>query len=211
MAAEQRTAMIRAFLAVELSEDLRGAIASFQDDLKRRLQKEGSKEARISWVQPGSIHLTIKFLGDIEEQLMAPLRDTIAEAVRDLPPFVVPVERLGAFPRLQVPRVLWVGPLEEWEQGHEAQRLAAIQQSIEQACESLGFPREVKPFTPHLTLARIKEGERHAGNVLARSGVMDHPVRLGSFAVNSVVLLKSDLRPTGSVYTKMWEINVGAG
>ena len=202
--------MIRAFLAVELSEELRGAIAAFQDDLKRRLQQDASKEARISWVQPGSIHLTIKFLGDIEEQLITPLRDTVAEAVRDLPPFVVPVERLGVFPRPQAPRVFWVGPLEEWERSEGAQRLAAIQQSIEQACESLGFPREAKSFTPHLTLARIKEGERHAGNAIARSGVMDRAVRLGSLAIDSVVLMKSELRPTGSVYTKIWEVRMGA-
>jgi RNA 2',3'-cyclic 3'-phosphodiesterase len=202
--------MIRAFLAVELSEELRGAIAAFQDDLKRRLQRDASKEARISWVQPGSIHLTIKFLGDIEEQLITPLRNTVAEAVRGLRPFVVPVERLGAFPRPQAPRVFWVGPSEEWERSEEAQRLAAIQQSIEQACERLGFPREAKSFTPHLTLARIKEGERHAGNAIARSGVMDCAARLGSLAIDSVVLMKSDLRPTGSIYTKIWEVRMGA-
>lgn len=201
--------MIRAFLAVELSQELRGAIASFQNDLKRRLQIEASKEARISWVQPASIHLTIKFLGDIDEQLIAPLRETVAQAVGRLPPVAVPVERLGAFPRPQAPRVLWVGPLQGWEQGDEAQRLRAIHQSIEQACESLGFSREAKPFNAHLTLGRIKEGERYAGNALMRSGIMDRPAALGTFAVDSVLLLKSDLRPTGSIYTKLWEVKVG--
>jgi RNA 2',3'-cyclic 3'-phosphodiesterase len=201
--------MIRAFLAVELPQELRDAIASFQNDLKRRLQIEASKGARISWVQPASIHLTIKFFGDIDEQLIAPLRETVARAVGHLQPVVVPVERLAAFPRPQAPRVLWVGPSQEWEQGDEAQRLRAIHRSIEQACENRDFPREAKPFNPHLTLGRIKEGERYAGNALVRSGVMDRPVTLGSFAIDSVLLLKSDLRPTGSVYTKLWEVKIG--
>jgi 2'-5' RNA ligase len=209
MAAAHRIAMIRAFLAVELSQELRGAVASFQNDLKRRLQIETSKEARILWVQPVSIHLTIKFFGDIDEQLVASLGETVAQAVGSFQPVVVPVERLGAFPRPQAPRVLWAGPSQKWEQGDEAQRLRAIHRSIEQACENRGFPREAKQFNPHLTLARIKEGERHVGNAFMRSGVMDRPVTLGSLAIDSVLLLKSDLRPTGSVYTKMWEVKVG--
>ena len=203
--------MIRAFLALELSQDLRSAIASFQGELKRRLQKEASKEARISWVQPASMHLTIKFLGDMDEQLVAPLRDAVAKGIGSRPATTVPIERLGAFPRPQGPRVLWVGPSENWERGEEAQRLEAVHRSIEEAGEGFGFTPEAKPFHPHLTLARIKEGERYVGNALARSGMMDGPVVLGSLAVEAVVLMKSDLRPTGSVYTKMWEVKLGIG
>ncbi len=177
--------------------------------MKRRLLKELSEEARISWVQPASIHLTVKFLGPIDEQVVAPLCETVAQTVGSLQLAVVPVERPGAFPRPQAPRVLWVGPSQEWERGDEARRLALIQQSIDESCNAFGFPRETKLFNPHLTLARIKEGERHVGNALARSGVMDRPAALGSVAVDSVVLLKSDLRPSGSVYTKLWEAKVG--
>lgn len=203
--------MIRAFLAVELSQELRSAIASFQDEVKRRLQKEGSREARISWVQPASMHVTIKFLGDMDEQLVAPLRDAVAQAIGSRQTSIVPIERLGAFPRPQGPRVLWVGPSQDWERGEEALRLAAVHRSIEEACEGFGFTREAKPFNPHLTLARIKEGERQVGNALARSGMMDGPAALGSLAVQAVVLMKSDLRTTGSVYTKMWELKMGTG
>ncbi|HET6673753.1 MAG TPA: RNA 2',3'-cyclic phosphodiesterase [Nitrospiraceae bacterium] len=203
--------MMRVFLAVELSQGLRDAIASFQAEMRRRLQKELAEEARISWVQPASIHLTVKFLGDIDEQLVPPLCETVAQAVRRLQAVVVPVDRPGAFPRPQAPRVLWLGPSQEWERGDETRRLALIQQSIEQTCKEFGFPRETKPFNPHLTLARIKEGERPVGNALARSGLMDRPVTLGSVTVDSVVLMKSDLRPTGSVYTKLWEAKVGSG
>ena len=201
--------MIRTFLAVELSQAVRNAITSFEDDLKRRLQKDLSGEARISWVQPASIHLTMKFLGDTNEGLVAPLKDAVSQAVAAQQSATLPIERLGVCPRLQLPRLVWVGPSDEWERGEEARRLTAIQESIEQGCAELNLTREAKAFHPHLTLARIKEGERQVGQALARGGMMDRPVSLGSVAVDSIVLMKSDLRPTGSVYTKLWEIKIG--
>jgi 2'-5' RNA ligase len=201
--------MIRTFLAVELSEAVRNAIASFQDTLKRRLQKDSSREVRISWVQPASMHLTIKFLGDTDERLVEPLHEAVSQAVATHRSAALPIERLGGFPRLQGPRVVWVGPSEEWERGEEARRLSAIQQSVEQGCADLGFALETKAFHAHLTLARIKEGERQVGQALARSGMMECPATVGSISVDSIVLMKSDLRPTGSVYTKLWEVKMG--
>ena len=110
--------------------------------------------------------------------------------------------------RPQSPRVLWVGPPENRERGAKAKRIAEIQGTIEQACEGLRFLRETKPFSLHLTLARIKVEERYVGVVLAKGGVLDRPLSLGSLAVESVVLMKSELKPTGSVYTKLWEVKV---
>jgi 2'-5' RNA ligase len=102
--------------------------------------------------------------------------------------------------------VLWIGPSENWEKGAEAKRVAEIHGAIEQACEGLRFLRETKPFSPHLTLARVKVGERQVGVVLAKSGVLDRPLSLGSLAMESVVLMKSELKPTGSVHTKLWAV-----
>jgi 2'-5' RNA ligase len=87
--------------------------------------------------------------------------------------------------------------------------MAEIHGAIEQACEGLGFLRETRPFSPHLTLARIKVGERQVGVILAKGGVLDRPISLGSLALASVVLMKSELKPTGSVYTKLWEVKIG--
>ena len=92
--------------------------------------------------------------------------------------------------------------------GIEAKRVTEIHGAIEQACEGLGFLRETKPFSPHLTLARIKVGERHVGVALAKSGVLDRPLSLGSLAMESVVLMKSELKPTGSIYTKLWDVRL---
>jgi 2'-5' RNA ligase len=201
--------VIRAFLAVELSQELRAELATVQQELKRRIEPEMKRDMRITWAQPASIHLTLKFLGDMDEQVIDPLLAAVEQAIGRQIAVNVPLERLGAFPRPQSPRVLWVGPSENWERGAEAKRIAEIHGAIEQACEGLGFLRETRPFSPHLTLARIKVGERQVGVILAKGGVLDRPISLGSLALESVVLMKSELKPTGSVYTKLWEVKIG--
>ena len=181
--------MIRAFLAVELSQELRAGLATVQQELKQRIELEMKRDMRISWAQPASIHLTLKFLGDMDEQVIDPLRAALEQAIGSQIAVNVPLERLGAFPHPQSPRVLWVGPSENWERGAEAKRIAEIHGAIEQACEGCSFLRETRPFSPHLTLARIKVGERQVGVALAKSGVLDRPLFLGSLAVESVGLV----------------------
>jgi RNA 2',3'-cyclic 3'-phosphodiesterase len=202
--------MIRTFLAVELSEALRTNLARLQLDLKQRLSREIPRNVRMSWIQPASIHLTIKFLGDIDEQLVSPMQEAMGQAIAGHPRLQIPLERLGGFPRLQQPRVLWVGPSDEWEQGEEARRLTSVHRAIEECCCSFDLAPENRPLSPHLTIARIKEGGYSMGQALAKSGVMDRPLSLGSLAVDSVVLMRSELKPTGSVYTKLWDVKVGA-
>ncbi|WP_455241229.1 RNA 2',3'-cyclic phosphodiesterase [Petrachloros mirabilis] len=203
--------MIRTFLAIELPEPLRLAVSRLQLDLKQQLSRELSRNVRMSWVQSASIHLTLKFLGDIDEQLVAPMQEAIGEVVQGQRAFQIPLDRLGVFPRLQQPRVLWVGPTEQWEQGEEAARLASLHRAVDDSCGTLNLALDERPLTPHLTLARIREGERSVGQALAKSGVMDRPVALGSLAVESVVLMRSELRPAGPRYTKLWEVNLSGG
>ena len=200
--------MIRAFLAVELSQELQAELATVQQDLKRRIEPEMKRDTRISWAKPASIHLTIKFFGNMDEEVIDPLLVAVEQTIGSQIPVNLPLERLGAFPRPQSPRVLWVGPSEHWERGGEATRIAEIHGAIEQACEGLSFLRETRPFSPHLTLARIKVGERHVGVALAKAGVLDRPLSFGSLVVEAVVLMKSELKPTGSVYTKLWAVRL---
>jgi len=200
--------VIRAFLAVELSQELRAGLTTVQQELKRKIETGMTRNTRISWVQPTSIHLTIKFLGDMDEQALDALLVAVEHAIGNQPAVNVPLDRLGAFPRPQSPRVLWVGPPENWEQGRDAKGIGEIHGAIEAACEGLGFLRETKPFSLHLTLARIRMGERHVGLALTQSGVLDRPISAGSLAVESVALMRSELKPTGSVHTKLWEVRL---
>jgi RNA 2',3'-cyclic 3'-phosphodiesterase len=200
--------MIRTFLAVELSDALRAQVARIQEALKQRLHYDPSRKVRLSWVQSPSIHLTIKFLGGTDEALIAPMQLGIEQAVRPHLPILIPLERLGAFPGPQQPRVLWIGPPESWEQGEGAKRLSALHEAVERSCESFGFTREDRPLSPHLTLARVKEGARQLGQRVAESGIMDRPVVAGELALDSMVLMRSELAPAGSRYTALWRFSV---
>lgn len=201
--------MIRAFLSVELSEPLRTNFANIHVELKQRLGREPSKNVRISWVQPASLHLTVKFLGDIDEQLVAPMQHAIENVLSGYHVVDIPLDRLGVFPRLQQPRILWVGPSEQWEKGEDAARLVSLHRAIEDCCTSLNLAPDTRPLSPHLTLARIKEGGRDFGQILARSGLLDQPLSAGSMEVKAIALMQSELKPTGSVYTKLWDARIG--
>lgn len=209
MSRREEHGMIRAFLAVEVTDALRSGLAQVQQDVRRLVSRDPAKTIRISWVQPSSMHLTIKFLGDMAESFIEPLRVAISQALDGERSLHIPIERLGVFPRLQQPRVVWAGPSDRWEQGEDAVRLALLHQSVEERCHALGFAQESRPLSPHLTLARIKEGEREVGRLLAQSGALDHLLAIGSLDMQSIVLMKSELRPTGPIYTPLWKVNFG--
>jgi len=203
--------VIRAFLAVQLSERLRTTLAEVQSDVKRRITHEWPREVNLSWVRPASLHLTVKFLGDIPDTLVVPLREAMANALRHHRVLQIPLKRLGVFPRLQQPRILWIGPPERWEESEEAARLAAVHRAVEASCERLNLAPDSRPLSAHLTLARIKAGHRAAGQALARSGAMDRlPMAVDSLAVDAIALMRSDLNPSGSIYTALWESKLQA-
>jgi RNA 2',3'-cyclic 3'-phosphodiesterase len=193
-------------MTVELPDTLRSQIALIQQDLTQRLSRDLTKDIRISWVQPSSIHLTVKFLGDTDEELIGPMQPAIEQAVRPYLPIHIPLERIGAFPRPQQPRVLWIGPSEQWARGEDAARLAALHQAVEASCASFGVAPEGRPLSPHLTLARMKSGDRQLGQIMAHCGVMDRLLTIQSLAVTSIALIQSQLRPTGSVYSRLWRV-----
>lgn len=195
--------MIRAFVAVEIDPVLRQRIARAQEQIRERIGREFrslGQEVRIQWVRPDSIHLTLKFLGDIDERLIGDIQQALTLAVAAQPQFSVEVGGAGAFPDPRAPRVLWLGL-----SGH-VEALVRLAAEVDQALIALGFPPEAKPYSPHLTLARIKERSREMGKMLTGSGVLAHAAQLGSLDVRAVALMKSDLRPSGAVYTRLVEI-----
>ena len=102
--------------------------------------------------------------------------------------------------------MLWIGPSAQWEASDGAARLAALHRAIEACCATLNLAPDPRPLSAHLTLARIKAGHRGAGQALARSGVMDQlPLVVDSLAVHAMTLIRSELKPSGSVYTVLWD------
>jgi len=202
--------MIRTFLAVQLAEPLRATLTALQSDVKRKITHDLSREASLSWVRPASLHLTVKFLGDIDEGLVVRLRDAMTDTLRHHRAIRIPLDRLGVFPRLQQPRILWIGPSDGWENSEEALRLTALHRAIEECCGTLDLAPDARPLSAHLTLARIKAGHRAVGQALAESGVMDRPLAFEPLSVHAIALMRSELKPSGSVYTALWESRLQA-
>jgi 2'-5' RNA ligase len=198
---------IRTFVAVELDDEHHRALRDLQTRLKRELaaaKPAGSATARaVRWVAPDNIHLTLKFLGDVAAATMPALQQAIADACAGTPPFTLNLAGAGAFPNTRHPNVLWVGV------SGEVERAAQLAQRIDDACATLGFAREERPFSPHLTLGRVQRdarpGERQwIGELIENASVGN----LGELRVERVSVMKSELRPGGSVYTRLAEVRL---
>lgn len=202
--------MIRAFVAVELTEDVRRAIAQVQAQVKAELSRElrrTAPDARLQWVRPQSSHLTLKFLGDIREDQVDEIAQTLAQVAARRPAFSLAIAGLGVFPDARAPRVLWVGL-------NGAEPVIGLARAVDQALAELSFAPEARPFNPHLTLARIKERAREIGSalgtlgLLAQAGPQGNPPGnpVATLPVRSIALMRSELRPSGAVYTRLREL-----
>ena len=196
---------MRAFLAAPADEATRRAFAAVEDDLIERLAPPGDRRVRITWVRPEAVHLTFKFLGDIDDATARRLAAAVGEAVRNAGPTELPLDRLGVFPRADAPRALWMGPAESWQAAGNAARLMALHAAIDHACAAAGFQREEGPWRPHVTLARVRSGERAVGRALRSSGLLERALTIPPMPINRVVLMKSELLPAGPRHTPVWE------
>ena len=192
--------MIRAFVAIELDASVRQAFAQIQATLRTRLQQAVGPDVRVQWVKPESIHLTLKFLGDISEDRVPGIQAALARAASGHVRFAVAVEGLGVFPDARAPRVLWAGLTAR------ADALKRLAGDVETALAAIGCSPDPKPFHPHLTLARIKERSRDAGRALSDGGVLTCATQRGEITVAGVSLMKSDLQPSGSVYAQLCHV-----
>ncbi len=182
---------IRAFVAIELDETIKAALRTAQNELKRSPVSHIGK-----WVSPQSIHLTLKFLGDIPESQVLPIGQALQRACAGFQPLAISLTEMGCFPNAQRPRVIWVGV------GGNLDALSQLQRAVESEINPLGFEPERRGFTPHLTLARIRDRARSSerqelGQLLTKVRV-DPSVGM---TVQELRLMRSELRPTGAVYT----------
>lgn len=184
---------LRSFLALEVPEPLRDAIVDHQRRLAKVLPP-------LSWVKSPSLHLTLKFFGEIEPSQVEVLREGVAVVLPHHPAFSLQLSGLGIFPPKGPPRTLWVGVT-----GDRA-KLISLVEDLDQKLETLGFAREAKSFNPHLTIARIKSPSRAVSMALEQAHVPSEAPDFGAYQVHSLCLFKSELMPGGSIYTKLWEL-----
>ena len=180
---------LRLFVACELPGEAREALAAVQ----RLLRERGAEGLR--WVRPESIHLTLKFLGEVPARRVEAMERALARAVREPFRLSVRLGRLGSFGGSSGLRVVWVG-LEG-----DVEALAGLAAQVERALEPMGFPGERRPFAAHLTLARVRDGvsphDRRQLFDLIRS--LEVPPLPGA-TLETVSLMRSTLEPGGAVY-----------
>lgn len=188
--------LIRAFIAVSMPAEIQSQLKGVIADLKRELGG-----VPIRWVPAENIHLTLKFLGDISSANLEMLKGILDTAATGCQVFELSVGQLGAFPSKRRPRVIWVGVQAPAD-------LQSMQRVIETETARLGYRREERPFSPHLTLGRTSRNAS-SGDVRRLSSVVaDFEVGfLGAARINTISLYRSDLRPGGAVYTRLYRAN----
>jgi 2'-5' RNA ligase len=189
---------IRCFIAIELPEEIKAALSRLQAQLKSGAQSS------VKWVNPYSIHLTLKFLGNVNADMMSQITEAIAEAARGVSPLHLEIKGLGVFPNLRRVQVVWVGISGDLE------KLLQLQKGIESRLAELGFTPEGRAFTPHLTLARVREQasaeERQKLGELIASTKFEAEY---TFPVEAVSLIRSQLTREGAIYSKISSVELG--
>lgn len=173
---------MRLFFCLELSPQVRAQLARLAVELRPRVR--GAK-----WVEEENLHVTVRFLGETGEDLLPELGRLGREVAREIAPFEILLDRLGAFPSPSRARVLWAGT------GDDAGAFAVLAAKVEEGVQGLGFPPERKLALPHVTLARLRIPQDLASLL---GGTPVAPLRA---SIENLTLMESELRPEGPRYT----------
>jgi len=188
---------IRSFIAIELPEAVKIGLSQLQARLKV------SEPSGVKWVDTGSIHLTLKFLGNVAIDRTGEITTAMEMAVQGISPFNLKVKDLGVFPNLRRVQVVWVGI------SGEVDKLSQLQQHIESNLAQLGFAPESRPFAPHLTLARLRD--RASLDERQRFGQFIAGTRFEeayTFKVEAINLMKSQLTREGAIYSRISSVGL---
>lgn len=183
----------RTFIALPLSAEVTEQL----DRVQRALRRTCPEQA-VTWVKPPSIHLTLFFLGEILPEMTTPVQEALRVIARNTAPFDFSVQGAGAFPNLNRPRVIWVGLADP------AGRLAVLHRAVNEALATVGFKPETRPFSPHLTLGRVKpHAPREDAQAIGQAvGKLTVGV-LGQVCAAEIIFFRSHLKPTGAEYTPL--------
>jgi RNA 2',3'-cyclic 3'-phosphodiesterase len=176
---------LRLFIAIEIPEQIKREIGELIDVLKKH-------DTDIKWIMPDNIHLTLKFLGATSDSLVLKIRESLTTAVSSCEPFSITIQSAGAFPNDKYPRVLWTGII-------DSHLLKDLRDRIENSLSMIGFQRDDKEFHPHLTIGRVRSQKGMLSFMEEFRLFRDR--HFGGFLADQVKLMKSELRPTGPLYT----------
>lgn len=183
---------IRTFIALDIPHQVKEAIARAQ-----RALSPGNRD-HIVWTRPEGIHLTLKFLGEVEEEKLQEVYRTMEEACEGNHPFTTRTTHSGAFPGWTSPRVLWLGV-------DPVLPLVDLQKEIEQRLSQVGFSPEERTFHPHLTVARVKRLHRESPLPFR---FRDYPWEVYQWEVSEVKVMASELKPTGAEYRSLYRVGL---
>lgn len=185
---------VRTFICIELPQEIQDDIAALQHAVK-------PMGRGVRWVPPRSIHLTFKFLGDVEQDQLGEIETAVKEACNHISPFALQVDKTGAFPTFKRPRIYWIGFRSVPD------RMLRLQSAIENELCKIGFAKEKRKFTPHLTIGRVKYGDgvREISHYL-----QNNSFESVSFDVESVTIMKSELSSAGAKYTPLAKIQLNS-
>jgi len=179
---------VRAFIAIELTDETIAFIQKIQEGLR-------SFGVKARWMRPENIHLTLKFLGDINNEDVKKAGDAIISAARENASITLRAKGIGVFPGVKRPRVIWTGI------AGQTKELVNLQKILDGKLQTIGFSKEKRPFKGHLTIARIKkkiDAKRLIDAMKEYSGFESK-----AFMADEVVLFKSELKPSGAVYSRL--------
>lgn len=187
--------LIRSFVAIEIPPPLREKVVQVQEILR-------GAGGGVKWVEPENLHLTLRFLGEVEEDRLKAVEGVCRQVAAASQPFHLELVGVGAFPHARAPRVVWMGV------GEGSEALAELAARLERGIRALGFSREERPFRPHLTLGRVRRPEAIRSLVEALASLGQE--RVGAMRVEEMVLMRSDLTPGGPLYTPLSRFPLGA-
>jgi len=189
---------LRCFIAIELPEEIKAGLSRLQAQLKL------GNQFPVKWVDPYSIHMTLKFLGNVNADMMSQITEAIAEAAQGVSPFNLEIKGLGVFPNLRRVQVVWVGV------SGEVDKLLQLQKDIESSLAILGFTPEARAFSPHLTLARVRD--RASSDERQRLGQLIASTKFETaytFLVEAISLMRSQLTREGAIYSQISSVELG--
>ena len=183
--ASEKNNTVRTFICIEIPASISERIANLQTALK-------AIDAQVSWTSPSNIHLTLKFLGAVDATRIPKVTKALQRASAGISPFEIEVSGAGCFPSPRGPRVLWIGLSEVPD------ALKQLSANLEDELAREGFAREKRKFSPHLTIGRLR-GPKNATQLA--EALIATGFGAEAFKATQVIVMRSDLRPTGSVYT----------